>query len=234
MHRTFRHLATFALVGLAACNSTDSGGPQELILDFDLALETLNNWSFGSSDYQASQEAAVEFQSDKRPLPPDLSGAAFYHAGTNISDDLWMFFARKVTGLMPGGTYRVRFQLDFVTNYHSGCTVGVGASVWIKAGAAGVEPMRVLSGDGSWRMNVDKGEQISTGTDAVLLGDIRNGLPDCPAQPEFAENNDQPEGTLEAVADPTGAIWLFFGTESGFEVRHEIYFTRFTVGIRPG
>ena len=232
MHRRSRlgRLAALALVALTTCSDpVDVTDP--IVVEFDLTLDQLSAWAIGSSDYLASQEAAVEFQAEKRALPDNLGGGpAFYHAGTNISDDLWMYFARQVQAFQPGATYRLGFQVHFATNQHSGCTVGTGPSVWIKAGASTEQPARLLSGDGSWRMNVDKGEQSQVGSAAVLLGDIRNGLPGCPSPPQYQANvAGDPTETIAVTADDSGAIWLFFGTESGFESRHEIYFTRFTV-----
>ena len=46
-----------------------------------------------------------------------LTGSdSLFITGNNQSDDLFMFFKRRVTGLQPNGRYRVTFALEFVTN----------------------------------------------------------------------------------------------------------------------
>jgi hypothetical protein len=174
----------------------------------------------------------MEVVIDKRALPGS-SGSAFYHAGTNLSDDLWIWFARRMEGFEPGRRHRIGFEVGYVTSYHADC-IGTGELVIIKAGASEEQPARVLTGDGSWRMNVDKGEQFQEGADAVILGDIRNDLPGCPAEPQFgAGTADAGDGMVEVTADANGRFWVFFGTESAFETRHEIYFTRFFLFVTP-
>lgn len=205
--------------------------PEEQVLEYDFNTDDFAAWSFGLSDVQPDQEENVEFQASQRPLPAPFSVQGFYQAGTNVSDDLFMYYARPVGGLEPGKIYRLRFQLDFATNYHSGCTVGTGVSVWVKAGASVVEPQRVLANDGSWRMNIDKGEQSVGGNQAQVLSDIRNGVLGCPNNPRYEVRTVGPVGGgIFVTPGPTGEVWVFFGTESGFETRHEIYFTRFLVG----
>lgn len=228
-----RTLLLFVTASLAAACSDSTDGSTSITVDYDLTLESLANWSSGSADYDPDQEAVMEIVAEKRALPPPFaSSSAFYHAGTNLSDDLWMYFARRVDGFIPNQVYQVRFEVHFATDFHFGC-IGTGDLVLIKAGAAEVEPVRELQGD-RWRMNVDKGIQLDVGPDAVLLGNIQNGLPGCPAEPEFAQTTSGASaGTVEVTADQNGGFWVFFGTESAFETRHEIYFTRFSIQVRP-
>lgn len=231
-HTRSRFLAG-ALLLAAAC-STDLGGPsEEVVLEYDFNIEEFATWTFGASDYDVSQEADIEFEATQKALPASVGNAqGFFHAGTNLSDDLFMFFANEVSGFVPGRTYRFRFQLHHVTNYHSGCTVGTGASVYIKVGASLVRPETLV--DGNRRvMNIDKGEQAQGSATTQVLGDIRNGLLGCPAtDPQYEVRSVGPAaGVVELTADDDGVIWFFFGTESAFETRHEIYFVRLLIGI---
>jgi hypothetical protein len=212
-------------VALAACSSTTTT-PSRFVFGFDFDADTLG-WSAGFSDYPVGREADVQFTADHRPLPDSLSGSAFYHHGTNISDDLFMYFDRVVTGLAPDGEYRVSFGLAFASNYGQDCDIGVGASVFLKAGAAGMEPEGSPDSTGIVRLNIDKGNQANGGVNAVLLGDVRNGRPGCAADAPFAiAGREGGDTTILVRADGTGRIWLFFGSESAFESEHELYFTR--------
>ena len=39
--------------------------------------------------------------------------------------------------------------------------------------------------------------------------------------------------TLDVTSDGTGAVWLFVGTDSGFESTTNVYFTQFTASFEP-
>ena len=107
-----------------------------------------------------------------------------------------------------------------------------GESVWIKAGASAVEPVPVLKGS-ILRMNIDIGNQSAGGEHAVVLGDIANSRP-C-GQPRRWERKAFPSRSLPAplVAPTDGRAWLLFGSDSGFEGRTEIYFTRVSITLTP-
>ena len=216
---------------LAACTPTTSP-PERLTLAFDFRSDT-TGWRAAFSDYPAGREADVGFDAGVRPLPAPLpAGAALYHRGDNISDDLFMYFDRRVTGLRPNAAYRARFRLEFASNYGDDCTIGVGALVYLKAGASTIEPAGAPDPQGVIRLNVDKGEQMNGGSDAVLLGDVRNGEPGCDENAPFAVAAREVEASIIVRADAAGGIWLFLGSESAFESPHELYFTRLTVSLQ--
>lgn len=228
--RAARVLAPAALllplaVSIAACGPT---APEDRVsFEFDFTAGD-RGFVAGFTDYPVGREEDVGFVADHRPLPPPLAqrGGALYHRGLNISDDLFMYFKRRLEGLEPGRAYRATFALEFATDVGEGCEIGVGTSVFLKAGASAREPTEVVR-DGDVRLGVDKGEQRNRGEAAVLLGDIRNGEPGCGSEVPFAlETRDAGEEVVELTADGTGAAWLFFGSESAFEVAHEVYFTR--------
>ena len=116
-----------------------------------------------------------------------------------------------------------------------GC-VGVGGapgeSVWIKAGATAVEPLPVR--DGFYlRMNVDIGSQSAGGEQAVVLGNIANSR-GCEQPRRWEIKSFQSRSTPIPISIPSnGQAWLLFGSDSGFEARTEIYFTRAAVTFTP-
>lgn len=231
--RPARRLTVLALLLLvAACDGT---GPEDrvVVAEFSFA-EGDREFQAAFTDYPVGREEDVEFVADHRSLPPPLAdqGGALYHSGENISDDLFMFFRRRIAGLDAGSTYRATFTLRFASDTGEDCTVGAGTLVLLKAGAASVEPMPVVE-DGGVRLNVDKGNQANRGEAAVILGDIRNGEPGCGEQVPFAlETVDSGGESVVVTADEAGGVWVFFGSESAFEVGHELYFTSFEVTFR--
>ncbi|MXW19437.1 MAG: hypothetical protein F4Z95_01400 [Gammaproteobacteria bacterium] len=188
------------------------------------------------ADYPPDNEDIYELTSEYRPLPSPLdSGSALYLSGVNRSDDLVMFYKGQVGGLVPGAIYNVAVSAEIATDTPAGC-VGVGGapgeSVWIKAGASDVEPLPVLR-DNYLRMNIDIGNQSNGGENAVVLGNMANSR-DCEQPRQWERKSFEARSIPQSVsASETGQVWLFFGTDSGFEARTEVYFTQVTVTFTP-
>jgi hypothetical protein len=233
IHTRLAGLTAIVLTGGLACavGCSDTGS---LGFDYDFARGP-SGWVEGFADYPADQDAFFMLEADYRALPPplDTSRSALYIAGTNRSDDLWMYYKTEVA--LPADTaYRVRFDAEIATATPSGC-VGVGGSpgegVTVKAGVSLVEPDRELDAAGWWRMNVDKGQQTQGGEDAVVIGDLANSR-SCEQGPgwELKRLGGPP---MMITTDSTGRAWLFVGTDSGFESRSAVYYTRFRALFEP-
>lgn len=226
---------------LAAC-STENTPPEaapDLRVDFDFT-QGAQDWVAGFADYGQGQEEFYELTADYRALPPELGAdrSALFISGRNYSDDLFMFYKRRIDGLKPGGAYHVRFEVQIATEVPSGCA-GAGGSpgedVFLKAGASDVEPIAVAEGEG-YRMNIDKGNQSVGGTAALVLGNIANSRP-CDLSGDFPSWDFELK-TLESgsspffvTADENGAVWLLVGTDSGFEGTTRLYYTQFSAGF---
>ena len=107
-------VAGLLMLGMPACSDgTAPGGTLVLEADFNQAA----GWVADFVDVPASQEPDVQFEAGTRPLPDNLGAGqqGLYHAGTNISDDLFMFFRKQVSGLEPGTTYRATFERTFAS-----------------------------------------------------------------------------------------------------------------------
>jgi len=227
-----KYVLAVALVGLTAC--INSVAPRNTFT-FDFVMNVVGDgWTAGASDYEVGREADVDLVTDLLFLPPPLNPqvAGRYLAGTNISDDLFIFITKRFEGLAPSTTYLVSMAVEIASSIHGGCTVGTGPLVWIKVGALGTEPQAVQQGD-RWVMNIDKGDQDSKGQ-FIQLGDIRNGLTGCPSPGTWAAKGTtvQPQD-MELTTDAVGGFWIFLGTESGFETRHELFFTGFRLQVTP-
>ena len=218
-----------SLAFTSGCSDTGSLG-----FDYDFAGGP-SGWVEGFADYPAGQDAFFMLEADYRALPPplDTSRSALYIAGTNRSDDLWMYYKAEVA-LPADTTYRVRFDVEIATNAPNGCQ-GVGGApgdgVTVKAGVSLIEPDREMDAAGWWRMNVDKGNQTQGGEDAVVIGDLANSR-SCEQGPEW-ERKRLGGPSMMFTSDSTGRAWLFVGTDSGFESRSAVYYTRFTALFEP-
>jgi hypothetical protein len=193
------------------------------------------DWVELFADYPANNEGIFDLVADYRPLPDPLDTArsALYIAGTNRSDDLWMQYKTQVS-LSADAIYRVSFDVEIATNVPSGCG-GVGGApgegVTVKAGVSLIEPDRELDAAGWWRMNVDKGNQTAPGEDAVVIGDLANSRP---CEEGFVWERKRLGGPpMTFTTDSTGRAWLFVGTDSGFEPRSAVYYTRFRALFEP-
>ena len=222
---------------IGGCDPGEPGGPGYPTLVFEVEFDSgTHGFSAGFADYSEADADSYDLTSDHRTLPAPLGArSGLFIAGTNHSDDLFMFFKGSVTGLAPGVRYQAAISLEIATDVPSGC-VGIGGapgeSVAVKGGAAEVEPMPVLDGP-TLRMNIDVGVQSNSGTRAVVLGDIANSRR-CGEPSRWEVKPLGSQAVPEPVtATPSGRSWILFGTDSGFEGRTRIYFTRVTVSFTP-
>lgn len=220
------------LLVLAAC---DSGADPEGTIILEADFNEASGWTPDFVDVAVDQETEVEFVGKVQALPPSLPAGRFglYHAGTNISDDLFMYFKKQVVGVEPEQVYDATFEATFASNAGAGCDIGP-SSIWVKAGASQQQPARQVDSDGMLRLSVDKGQQQNDGASALNLGDIRNTTSGCPQDAPFAAKSlTSGNRTVEVQATPDGSLWVFLGSESGFEIRHELYFLTLRVVLRP-
>jgi hypothetical protein len=225
-----KSLLALALLGLGSCINTAA---PRFTRTFDFDMDVVGEgWTGGASDFEVGREADIALVSELRNLPAPLDGQRHgqYLAGTNISDDLFIFTKKYFEGLEPNTMYEVGMAVEIASAIHSGCTVGTGPAVWVKVGALGTEPLAVEQG-GRWVMNIDKGDQAAKGQ-FIQLGDIRNNLTGCPSPGTW----DLKGTTVQAQAmrlttDELGGFWVFLGTESGFESRHELFFNGFRLQV---
>jgi len=228
--RGFLVCLPFVAVLASGCSDADRLG-----FDFRFAQGT-HGWVAGFADYPPAHEAIYMLEADYLPLPEplDTSTNALYIAGVNRSDDLFMYYKGQA-GLRPSTGYRVSFDVEIATSVPSGC-VGVGGapgeSVYVKAGVSLVEPEGILDGAGSLRMNVDKGNQANGGENALVLGDMANSQ-SCGSEVPRWELKRLSGSALQITTDETGRVWLFVGTDSGFESLTQVYYTRFSARFDP-
>lgn len=216
-----------------SCNSTDPATD----FGFDEGPE---GWLAGFADYPADGDPGLyQLEADWRELPSDLDGNALYSRGQNSSDDLWMYWKRAIEGLEPGTEYSVEVSIELATNVPEGL-VGIGGSpgesVFVKAGASTDEPYTEVDEQGWLRFTADKGDQSAGGEDAVVVGTIANPN----LNPETADGTvyelmalDTAGLGLTTITDDSGTLWVFVGTDSGFEGPTSIYYDHIEIVLEP-
>jgi hypothetical protein len=218
-----RYSGAAALLLLAGClNAADTTNTISLPFDFNVVGE---EWIAGVADVPETEVLNLNFAGDLRVLPSPLPNRnALYLAGDNVSGTIFMFQQRRFTGLLPNEQYEVALEAEFATNFHQGCTSGIGPATFIKAGVALIEPAAEPDGQGILRMTVDKGTGATAG-DYTQLGDIRNGADGCPVPGTYTiQTTITRSQSLRLVTDAFGGFWLWIGIESTAAGRPEIYF----------
>jgi hypothetical protein len=214
--------------------SSPQSAPTQLLLHYKFS-ERSAGFAAGFADYPAGEESFYELQADYRALPKYLGGnRAIYLSGNNHSDDLFMFIKNRIGGLRPGGAYSVTLQVQVASNAPNG-SFGIGGSpaqsVYLKAGVTNVEPVPV-NREGFIELNVDKGVQSQPGADAQVLGNIGvETTTDPSGSSRYVLKNFRSKPFL-VEADDAGNLWLFTGTDSGFEGTTSLYFTKIKATLR--
>lgn len=208
-------------------------------LNFDFTFSTSNDgWVGDFADYEVGQESFFElawgWSNIPQNLPPEDQLKGMFLSGNNHSDDLFMFIKRQINGLKPNTCYELTFLVNIQDNIPPG-QFGIGGSpgesVFFKVGASKIEPEKVAKGP-IYRLNVDKGNQSQGGKNAIVVGNLANPLVD-PDNPQYEPKSFMNEIPLKVRTDHLGRLWLFVGTDSGFEGSTIYYIDHISVSAKP-
>lgn len=231
----FPSLKTRAFIA-AAFTALSSLEAQTGRWEFDFSASD-HGFVAGFADYPSRDfdPALYNFVADRRARPANLGGTpALFIGGSNRSDDLFMFWKKRLTGLPPNTAVRLTMEVQFASKYAVGL-IGIGGApgegVIVKAGVVPFEPQPVMDAQSNdwWRMNLDKGNQSIGGADMTVVGHV--GKPDDGTENYVPLVRGQHGAAMTATTAADGSLWLVFGTDSGFEGRSELYYTRLTVWI---
>ena len=229
---------------LAACGASMIPDPQPPVMEIRVSYDFRNGvqgWEAGFADYPPGEEQFYQLESGTRDLPPGVEprGTGLYVAGNNHSDDLFMFLKHKLgsaEGIQPNTMYRLTFKIVFASNAPSECT-GIGGapgeSVILKAGGSDIEPKSEVK-DGTYRLNVDKGEQSGGGPAGEVISNIANGTPCDQAAASnypYVSLTKEHKGKVAVKSNASGELWLLVGTDSGFEGVTALYYQRIEVQL---
>lgn len=219
---------------LGSCSlSKDEGSILVSSYSNDFAVSQ-DDWQVDFSDFPAGIEDSafyeLKFAYTDRPASTG-SGKSVMLSGNNHSDDLFMFMKKKLTGLSPNTDYTVVFDVELASNAprgYSGVGGSPGESVFLKAGASGMEPKKVIESK-QYTFNLDKGNQSSSGLMATVLGNIATTESSTDYELITRSNASSNAAPFIARSNSDGEIWLFVGTDSGFEGITTVYYTRVNV-----
>ena len=222
------------LISVTGCDlSADREGILVFTESFDFSQEQ-GDWQGDFTDFPTDTTDSgysLQFAYTDRPANLGTNIKAIMMSGNNHSDDLFMFMKRKITGLSPNTNYTIVFDVELASNASKGA-VGIGGapgeSVFLKAGAAGLEPKKVIEGD-QYTLNVDKGNQSASGETTVVLGDVSVDYNTNDYTLIARTNGGSNARPFVAKSSSKGELWLIVGTESGFEGVTTLYYTRVNV-----
>lgn len=195
-----------------------------------------NGWEGDFSDYPLHQEAFYELAWGWENLPTPLATLekGLYLSGNNHSDDLFMFVRRKITQLKPHTKYVLSFKVLLESNSPAG-SMGIGGSpgesLYFKVGGSTEKPKKKAV-NGFYHLNVEKGNQAEEGANALVIGTLANPSVD-PEQPAYLPLELCSERPLIVESDQNGELWIFLGTDSGFEGATKFYLAKVDLGIEP-
>ncbi len=214
-----------------SCNDDDGDGnlPPQMELN-DQFNGGKQGWTAGFSDYPVKMESDWKLEEGiaSLPAPLDTQKKGFRISGNNHSDDLFMYFKKKVAGLKPNQEYNAAFTLECASDAPSDGWMGSGGApnaVSVGIGAVPIEPKTTVDNLDHYRMNIDKIQQKNDGKDMKIIGDIGNGTD------KVGYKLLTKTGEFKGKTDASGNLWLIFGTDSGFDATTTLYYTSVKVKL---
>ncbi len=141
---------------------------------------------------------------------------------------------KQLTGFVANTEYTFTISMNLLTNAPTGC-MGVGGapgeSVYVIAAATPTEPKAVTT-NGDVRLNIDRGNQGTAGTNSLILGNLANGLP-CNGTTTYASKVVRNLTGVKVKSDAEGKLWVLLGIDSGFEATTSVYLQNVTMQFIP-
>lgn len=219
------------LVLLSGCKIDLTDKEQTANFQYAFAQGALG-WQAGFADYPQENSGNYELGSGIKTLPSGFTGSGFMLSGHNRSDDLFMYLKRRITGLSPSSRYQASLKVSFLSHSGAGC-VGIGGApgeaVYLHFGYADIEPKQ-----SGYTLNVPKGNQSQDGAQSKVLGDIAvAGLPCDASKYQSKMLSSTATKNLTLTTDASGAVWIFVGTDSGFEGKTTLYYQNIELNFTP-
>lgn len=220
---------------LVACDNSNPLTSNEITFVSDFTTGN-DNWKGGFADWHppySGNDWNFVYERTKLPQPLPQEKYAMHIGGMNRSDDLFMFMKKEIKGLSPNQQYEIVFELEIASNAPTDA-MGVGGppnALYIKAGAVLVEPDTLYNKEQNLFVmkNIEKGTQSVAGKDVKLLGDI--GV--AKGQTQYAIiKRDNKSNPHIIKTNSTGNVWVLIGTDSAFEGRSDLYYSRIKITFK--
>lgn len=227
-----RIILFFLFIAFVSCKKDDSSIPSGFISFTDNFDNDTQGWTSIFSDYPVGAESNYELNAGyaKLPTPLNTNDGALRITGINHSDDLFMGWKKRISGLLPNKSYRATFNFQIASNAPTGA-VGVGGapgeSVFLGISITNTEPINQTTSLNYYALNIQKGNQSVSGADRTVIGNIANGT----SQEIYVLLNKS--GTFNFTTDSNGAVWVMVSTDSGFEARTTLYYNFINVEFSP-
>jgi hypothetical protein len=214
-------IASACLVALCSCGGQSNAIPYS----YDFA-QGQQGWLGGDSEYAVAMASEVNFVADMQPSPLAPHQMTLHLYGNNVSDDLFLYATKQLTGLLANTSYSIDVKATLISDTGN----AGGSSHIIKLGASTVEPSSIVVIEDAapyYRMNVDIGGPSTSGKNAVISGDLSGtGAPN----PELLTFKTPTPVVVQS--DANGTLWLLVGVDSAFEVLTEVYYTEISATLR--
>lgn len=173
-----------------------------------------------------------EYKFEIAASPVENMGNAIRIEGSNHSDDMFMGFYKKITGLEANTTYIYKLSFDIGTNVSKGM-MGVGGSpggsVYVKAGIIPEAPLTALNSLNHYVFtNVDKANQSQSGTDLRVVSTMEKASDDYTEDYEYKSVSNH----FIATTNANGEAFILVGTDSGFESITTVYYDNIQLSIK--
>jgi hypothetical protein len=214
-------ITSACLVALCSCG----GHSNAISYSYDFS-QGQQGWVGGESEYAVAMASEVNFVADMQPSPLAPHQMTLHLYGNNVSDDLFLYATKQLTGLLANTSYSIDVKATLISDTGN---VG-GSSHAINLGASTIEPHSVLGVKNSepyYLMNVDIDGSSSSGSTIVISGDLSGtGAPN----PELLTFKTPRPVVVQS--DKNGTLWLLVGVDSAFEVLTEVYYTEISASVR--
>ena len=216
---------------LAGCKVQLNSDEKDAKFDYQFNLGA-QGWQAGFADYPADNADIYQLDAGIKTLPAGFSGTGFMLSGHNRSDDLFMYMKRRISGLEPSTRYQASAKVTLLSHSGAGC-VGIGGapgeSVYLHFGYADIEPKQQ-----GYTLNVAKGNQSQDGAQSKVLGNIAvTGVPCDGSKYQAKTISSAADKRLTFTSDSSGAVWIFIGTDSGYEGKTTLFYQGIELKLTP-
>jgi hypothetical protein len=227
MKQTWCILLVLTLLSVAVGCSEELKGVDIFSDTYNFA-ESSNEWIPGFSDFPVGDSTSYQLKSAYTADP--LTGQkALMITGNNISDDLFMFYKRRLKGFRPNTEYILTFEVELLTDLKAALTGSADESVYLKVGATAHEPKSLID-EGKYVMNIDKGNYSLGGRDMVMIGDVAASSTSTSDYTLISRSNTETYSTPCIVrTNSDGELWLIMGTDSGYQGVTTLYYTKVSI-----